>query len=71
MTLLATKATITEDRARPGHYLVIVEFDSYEESMKNSDDPVTTEYAEKVSAMLEGPQIFHDLEVRSVIHVRE
>jgi hypothetical protein len=68
--LLATKATITEDRARPGHYLVIVEFDSYEEAMKNSNDPVTTEYAEKITAMLEGPQIFHDLDVRSVIHTR-
>ncbi len=69
--LLATKATITEDRARPGHYLVIVEFDSYEEAMKNSDDPVTSEYAEKVAAMLDGPQNFHDLDVRSVVHVRE
>ncbi len=68
--LLATKATITEDRARPGHYLVIVEFDSYEEAMKNSNDPVTSEYAEKITAMLEGPQIFHDLDVRSVIHTR-
>src|SRR5271165_605344 len=68
--LLATKATITEDRARPGHYLVIVEFDSYEEAMKNSNDPVTSEYAEKVAAMLEGPQIFHDLDVRSVVHAR-
>jgi len=69
--LLATKATITEDRARPGHYLVIVEFDSYEEAMKNSNDHVTSEYAEKITAMLEGPQIFHDLDVRSVIHTRE
>jgi hypothetical protein len=69
--LLATKATITEDRARPGHYLVIVEFDSYEEAMKNSNDPVTSEYAEKMTALLTGPQIFHDLNVRSVIHNRQ
>ncbi len=70
-SLLATKATITEDRARPDHYFVIVEFDSYEEAMKNSNDPVTSEYAEKITAMLKGPQIFHDLNVRSVIHNRE
>ena len=69
--LLATKATITEDRARPGHYLVIVEFDSYEEAMKNSNDPVTSEYAEKMTALLTGQQIFHDLNVRSVIHNRQ
>jgi hypothetical protein len=69
--LLASKATITEDRARPGHYLVIVEFDSYDEAMKNSNDPVTGQYAEKVTALLDGPQTFHDLDVRSVIHNRE
>src|SRR5271170_7330519 len=68
--LLATKATITEDRARSGHYFVIVEFDSYEEAMKNSNDPVTNEYAEKVTALLKGPQVFYDLNVRSVIHNR-
>ncbi len=69
--LLATKATITEDRSRPGHYLVIVEFESYEEAMKNSNDPATSEYAEKMTALLTGQQIFHDLNVRSVIHNRE
>jgi hypothetical protein len=69
--LLANKATITEDRARPGHYLVIVEFNSYDEAMTNSNDPVTSEYAEKITAMLKGPQIFHDLNVRSVILNRE
>jgi hypothetical protein len=69
--LLATKATITEDRTRPGHYLVIVEFDSYEEAMKNSNDPATSEYAEKVTALLTGPQTFHDLDVRSVILNRD
>ncbi len=69
--LLATKATITEDRSRPGRYFVIVEFDSYEEAMRNSNDPVTSEYAEKVSAILKAPQIFHDLNVRSVIHNRQ
>jgi hypothetical protein len=31
------KATLTEDRNRPVHYFAIVEFESYEEAMKNSN----------------------------------
>jgi quinol monooxygenase YgiN len=65
--LLATKATVTEDRDRPGHYFVIVEFDSYEAAMKNSNDPVTGRYAEQMTALLAGPPIFHNLNVRSVM----
>ncbi len=68
--LLASKATLTEDRNRPGHYFVIVEFDSYDEAMKNSDDPATGEMAEKMNALLNGPRIFHDLDVRTVLHAR-
>ncbi len=67
--LLASKATITEDRSRPGHYFVIVEFDSYEEAMKNSDDPATSAMAEKINALLTGPRVFHDLDVRAVMNV--
>ena len=68
--LLASKATMTEDRNRPGHYFAIVEFDSYEEAMKNSNDPATSEMAERINALLEGPRVFHDLDVRTVMHVR-
>ena len=68
--LLATKATITEDRARPGHYLVIVEFDSYEAAMKNSNDPATSKYAEEMGTMLDAPPKFHNLDVRAVMTIR-
>jgi len=68
--LLASKATITQDRDRPGHYFVIVEFDSYEEAMKNSNDPATGKYAEEMSALLAGPPTFHNLDVVSVMNVR-
>ena len=47
--------------------MVIVEFDSYDEAMKNSNDPATGGYAEKMTALLEGPQTFRDLNVRSVV----
>jgi len=68
--LLASKATVTEDRDRPGHYFVIVEFDSYEEAMRNSNDPVTSRYAEQMSALLSGPPTFCNLDVRMVMNVR-
>ena len=69
--LLASKATITEDRDRPGHYFVIVELDSYEEAMRNSNDPVTGKYAEQMSALLTGPPIFHNFDVRTVMNMRQ
>lgn len=69
-SLLASKATITQDRDRPGHYFVIVEFDSYEEAMKNSNDPATGEYAEQMAALLSSPPNFHNLDVRTVMNVR-
>jgi hypothetical protein len=61
--LLATKATITEDRDRRGHYYVIVEFPSYEDAMKNSNDPVTSRYAGEMAALLDGPPVFRNLDV--------
>ena len=66
---LVTKATITEDRDRKGHYYVIVEFPSYEDAMNNSDDPVTTRYAEELAALLDGPPVFRNLDVVSVMDV--
>lgn len=63
--LLASKATVTEDRDRPGHYVVLVEFPSYESAMENSNDPVTVRYAAEM-ARLVGEPVFRNLDVRSV-----
>lgn len=65
--LLATKATITADRDRAGYYVVIVEFDSYEAAMKNSNDPETGKFAEQMRALLDGPPSFLNLDVRAVM----
>jgi hypothetical protein len=67
---LARKGTITEDRERRGRYYVIVEFDSYEEAMKNSDNLVVNKYAAKLGELLDGPPIFRNLDVFSVQEVR-
>jgi uncharacterized protein (DUF1330 family) len=61
---LANKATVTEDRERPGTYLVIIEFDSYEIAMKNSNDPATDKATKELGTLLEGPPKFYNLDVR-------
>jgi hypothetical protein len=56
-------------KVEPG-YFMIVEFDSYEEAMKNSSDPVTSRYAEQLGALLDGPPTFYNLDVRMIVNVR-
>ncbi|MHB8680853.1 MAG: DUF1330 domain-containing protein [Acidimicrobiales bacterium] len=68
--LLATKSTVTEDRDHRGRYYVIVEFPSYEDAMKNSNDPVTGRFAEEMSKLLDAPPTFRNLDVVTVMHVR-
>jgi predicted outer membrane protein len=62
--LLSSKATVTADRDRPGYYLIIVEFESYERAMENSSDPETGKYAQQMSELLDGPPKFYNLDVR-------
>jgi hypothetical protein len=56
--------TITEDRDQPGHDLIFVEFDSYEDALANSKDPVTRKYGMQMGELLEGEPTFYDLDVR-------
>lgn len=67
---LANKATVTADRDEPGTYWVIVEFDSYDVAMQNSNDPETDKYATELVTMLDGPPAFHNLDVRTVLTPR-
>jgi quinol monooxygenase YgiN len=67
---LAQKATTTEDRERPGHYCVVVEFDSYEDAKNNSENPLTSKYSEEMRALLDGPPTFRNLDVRTVMNWR-
>ena len=57
------RITVTADRDRPNTYLSIVEFASYEEAMRNSDDPQTGEWAQKMAALCDGPPTFRNLDV--------
>lgn len=58
------RAMHTADRDRDGYYLSIVEFDSYEDAMANSQRPETREFAQKMAALCDEPPRFYNLEVR-------
>lgn len=58
------RGTMTADRDRPGYYLTIIEFDSYESAMENSNRPDTGEMAAKMAKLCDGPPTFYNLDVR-------
>jgi hypothetical protein len=66
---LARNVRMTEDRGRPGTYMTIVEFDSYESAMKNSERPETSAFAEKMQKLCDGPPKFYNLDIRNSIDV--
>ncbi|HUE08231.1 MAG TPA: hypothetical protein VMP41_12445 [Acidimicrobiales bacterium] len=63
----ARRATTAEDRERRGHYYIIVEFDSYEEAMQNSENPQVAQYSDKMGSLLDGPPAFRNLDVVEVM----
>ena len=60
----ARKVTIAEDRESPGTFYNIVEFDSYESAMKNSQRPEVGQFAEAMQKICDGPPKFYNLDVR-------
>jgi hypothetical protein len=60
------RVTITQDRDRPNHYLVIVEFESYDAAMENSNDPLTSEFAARMAELCDEPPVFYNLDVLDV-----
>jgi quinol monooxygenase YgiN len=60
-TVVAQK--LTKDRDKPNTYMVIVEFDSYEDAMRNNDLPATQELAPQMQKLCDGPPVFHNLDV--------
>ena len=59
-----TRALETEDRDRPGTYVQIVEFPSYEAAMENSSRAETGEFAERLAKLCKGQPSFRNLDVR-------
>ena len=61
-----SRILVGADKDNSGSYMTVVEFESYEAAMKNSNDPATSEWAERMSALCDGPATFHNLEVMRV-----
>ena len=61
-----TRGVVTADRDRPGHYLNIIEFPSYEDAMANSERADTTAFAEQLAALCDAPPTFTNLDLREV-----
>ena len=59
----APKAIVTKDRDRADTYLTIVEFDSWEAAQANSNRPETTEMAQAMGALCDGPPTFYNLDI--------
>ncbi|WP_145814291.1 hypothetical protein [Kribbella amoyensis] len=51
------------DRETPGRYYSVIEFESYEDAMANSARADTTEYAQKMNALSDGPPKFYNLDL--------
>jgi hypothetical protein len=54
---------ICRDRDKPDTYVVIVEFPSYEEAMKNNDLPATATIAAGMAAITDQPPTFRNLDL--------
>lgn len=63
----ALRSVVGRDRDNPDRYLVMVEFDSYEEAMRNSEMPETSAMAEKIAALCSSPATFTNLDVVDVM----
>ena len=57
------RANFTADRDNPNTYCNIVEFESYEAAMENSNRPETGEFAAKLAALCDSPPKFYNLDV--------
>ncbi|MEH0845082.1 hypothetical protein V6U81_22100 [Micromonospora sp. CPCC 205711] len=57
------RMTVAEDRERPGHFVMVAEFDSYEQAMAHSGQPETGTYAERMRRLAKGEPRFVNLDV--------
>jgi hypothetical protein len=58
-----TRVLICASRDTPNRYATIVEFESHEAAMENSNRPETGEFAARMTAMCDGPPTFYNLDV--------
>jgi hypothetical protein len=59
-------SVLTQDRGRPGTYVALVEFPSYDAAMANSADAATSTWFAELSAVCTTAPTFRDLDVTRV-----
>jgi quinol monooxygenase YgiN len=57
------RSIVARDRNDPHRYLVLAFFDSPESAATNSELPATTTFANQVSAIVDAPLAFQDLDI--------
>ncbi len=57
------RSIVARDRNDPTRHLIFAFFDSHEDAMKNSNLPETTQFAEKMAKLTDGPMQFLDLDI--------
>jgi quinol monooxygenase YgiN len=55
--------TVCADRDTPNRYTTVAEFASYEDAMANSNHPATSEFAQRMAELVDGPPVFVNLDV--------
>jgi hypothetical protein len=63
-----SRALNCADRDEAGRYFAIVEFNSYEEAMENSQRADTTEFSEKMMELCDGPGNFYNLDLQETMN---
>ena len=59
----ATRGVQTRDRDRANTYVQIVEFPSYEDAVDNSELSETSDVADRLAELCDGPPTFRNLDV--------
>jgi hypothetical protein len=57
------------DRDRPDTYVEVVAFPDHAAAMRNSEHPVTTDFAKQMQEVTEGEAGFRNLDVAMVMHM--
>ncbi|MFJ6831106.1 hypothetical protein [Streptomyces sp. NPDC091209] len=65
-----THRLVLQDRNTPNRYLVLIEFESYEDAMRNSNDPETSKMAEQMAALCTRPPSFTDCDVQEMTELK-
>ena len=56
-----SRELVCENRDRPGEYWIVVEFPSYEDSLRNNDLPATNRISERMAELCDGEPEFFNL----------